>query len=45
MGLIGLAVSPTVRKLFARQAMGLGQPAAKVAVNQPRQAQSQGQIS
>jgi 2-polyprenyl-6-methoxyphenol 4-hydroxylase len=45
MGLIGLAVSPTVRKLFARQAMGLGQPAAKVAVNQPGQAQSQRQIS
>lgn len=30
-GLLGLALSPTVRKLFARQAMGLGQPAAKVA--------------
>ena len=30
-GLLGLALSPTARKLFARQAMGLGQPAAKVA--------------
>jgi 2-polyprenyl-6-methoxyphenol 4-hydroxylase len=29
-GLIALALSPTSRKLFARQAMGLGQPAAQV---------------
>ena len=43
MGLIGLAISPTARKLFARQAMGLGQPAAKVATN--AQAQEQGQVS
>ena len=34
MGLIGLALSPTLRKLFARQAMGLGQPAAKVVMTQ-----------
>ena len=38
MGLIGLAVSPTARKLFARQAMGLGQPAAKIAINEQGQA-------
>ena len=47
MGLIGLAMSPTARKLFARQAMGLGQPAAKlatkVAIN--AQVQKQGQAS
>jgi 2-octaprenyl-6-methoxyphenol hydroxylase len=41
MGLIGLAVSPTARKLFARQAMGLGQPAAKILINK----QEQGQVS
>lgn len=29
-GLIALALSPTSRKLFARQAMGMGQPAAKL---------------
>lgn len=29
-GLIALAMSPTLRKLFARQAMGLGQPASKI---------------
>ncbi len=29
-GLIGLALSPTSRKLFARQAMGLGQPASQL---------------
>ncbi len=29
-GLIALALSPTSRKLFARQAMGLGQPAAQI---------------
>lgn len=29
-GLIALAMSPTSRKLFARQAMGLGQPASRV---------------
>ena len=34
-GLIGLALSPTARKLFGRQAMGLGQPAAKVAQHKP----------
>ena len=38
MGLIGLAVSPTARKLFARQAMGLGQQAAKIAINEQGQA-------
>lgn len=38
MGLIGLAISPTARKLFARQAMGLGQPAANIANNQQGQA-------
>lgn len=38
MGLIALAVSPTARKLFARQAMGLGQPAAKIAINEQGQA-------
>lgn len=30
MGLLALALSPTMRKLFARQAMGLGQPAANI---------------
>lgn len=35
MGLIGLALSPAARKLFTRQAMGLGQPAAKI-VNNPQ---------
>ncbi len=30
-GLIALAMSPTSRKLLARQAMGLGQPAAQIA--------------
>lgn len=34
-GLIALALSPTSRKLFARQAMGLGQPAATIET--PRQ--------
>ncbi len=29
-GLIGLALSPTARKLFSRQAMGLGQPASQI---------------
>jgi len=29
-GLIGLAMSPTARKLFSRQAMGLGQPASQL---------------
>lgn len=43
-GLIGLALSPTMRKLFARQAMGLGQPAAKVAVQSCQQQQELGQI-
>jgi 2-polyprenyl-6-methoxyphenol 4-hydroxylase len=43
MGLIGLAMSPTARKLFARQAMGLGQPAAKVAAKLTTNAQAQGQ--
>lgn len=33
-GLIALALSPTSRKLFARQAMGLGQPAARIYVDQ-----------
>jgi 2-octaprenyl-6-methoxyphenol hydroxylase len=37
MGLIGLAISPTARKLFARQAMGLGQPAAKIVNSQQGQ--------
>ena len=37
MGLIGLAVSPTARKLFARQAMGLGQPAAQIVINEQGQ--------
>ncbi|CCK74305.1 2-octaprenyl-6-methoxyphenyl hydroxylase [Oleispira antarctica RB-8] len=47
MGLIGLALAPTVRKLFARQAMGLGQPAAKVAVHLSDQKHEQalGQLS
>ncbi len=43
MGLIGLAISPTARKLFARQAMGLGQPAAKIAAKLATNAQAQGQ--
>lgn len=33
-GLIALALSPISRKLFARQAMGLGQPAAKLSVKE-----------
>ena len=33
-GLVALALSPTSRKLFARQAMGLGQPAARIYVDQ-----------
>ena len=37
MGLIGLALSPTARKLFTRQAMGLGQPSAKIGNNQQGQ--------
>ncbi len=40
-GLIGLALSPTARKLFGRQAMGLGQPAAKVARHEQ---QAQGEL-
>ncbi len=40
-GLIGLALSPTARKLFGRQAMGLGQPAAKVARHEQ---QAQGEM-
>lgn len=32
-GLVALALSPTSRKLFTRQAMGLGQPAAKIFTN------------
>lgn len=36
-GLIGLALSPTARKLFGRQAMGLGQPAAKIAIKEQGQ--------
>jgi 2-polyprenyl-6-methoxyphenol 4-hydroxylase len=39
-GLIGLALSPTARKLLGRQAMGLGQPAAKVALHK-KQAQGE----
>ncbi len=31
-GLIGLTLSPTARKLFARQAMGLGQPSSQILV-------------
>jgi 2-polyprenyl-6-methoxyphenol 4-hydroxylase len=34
MGLIGLAMAPTARKLFARQAMGLGQPAARISAHE-----------
>lgn len=45
MGLIGLAVSPTARKLFARQAMGLGQPAANIVMNTPAPTPKQGQLS
>lgn len=46
-GLIALALSPTSRKLFARQAMGMGQPAAKLQpLNQPLvKSTSMGQIS
>jgi 2-octaprenyl-6-methoxyphenol hydroxylase len=47
MGLIGLALSPTARKLFARQAMGLGQPATTIVANELGQElrQQQEQIS
>jgi 2-octaprenyl-6-methoxyphenol hydroxylase len=50
-GLIGLTLSLTARKLFTRQAMGLGQPAAKVTTQRPEllvdqvQEQGQGQVS
>ena len=40
-GLIALALSPTSRKLFARQAMGLGQRAAEIENNQPSAEQTQ----
>ena len=40
-GLIALALSPTSRKLFARQAMGLGQRAAEIENNQPLAKQTQ----
>lgn len=40
MGLIALAMSPTARKLFSRQAMGLGQPGAKIAPYQAEQGQA-----
>ena len=44
MGLIGLAMSPTVRKLFSRQAMGLGQPAAQIAFHEQGQTHTQGEV-
>lgn len=40
-GLIGLTLSPTARKLFARQAMGLGQPSSHIL----RRTNKEGQVS
>ncbi len=43
-GLIALAMSATGRKLFARQAMGLGQPASQVFVQTGKEKNQQGQV-
>lgn len=44
-GLIGLTLSPTARKLFARQAMGLGQPSSRILVRESKEEFKVGQAS
>jgi 2-octaprenyl-6-methoxyphenol hydroxylase len=43
-GLIGLTLSPTARKLFTRQAMGLGQPSSQILVRGNKAEQQEGQL-